>query len=204
MEYTPIEKEALSLMQRTDFKNLSKNDVISFASKLSALRPEVAKKVLAQYPEFASLMKSALSEFKGMLDSIVESDNKNIEEYYSIANKEIDNAEDSRRQFYDFVKQVQADYSKCLDNPNLPPEMIMEILNRQSELIRIASEKDSEIRRQEQEIEDKVNQKDSEKRDFNWKLVGAISTALVAVVGIGAGVLGGKFDFKLPKLPNKQ
>ncbi len=204
MEYTPMEKEALSLMQRTDFKNLSKNDVISFASKLNELRPEVAKEVLAQYPEFVSLMRSALSEFKGMLDSIVESDDKSIEEYYSIANKEMDNAGDSRRQFYDFVKQVQADYSKCLDNPNLPPEMIMEILNRQSELIRIASEKDSEIRRQEQEIEDKVNQKDSEKRDFNWKLIGAISTALVAVVGIGAGVLGGKFDFKLPKLPNKQ
>jgi hypothetical protein len=34
MEYTPIEKEVLSQMQRTDFKNLSKNDVISFASKL--------------------------------------------------------------------------------------------------------------------------------------------------------------------------
>ena len=43
MEYTPIEKNVLSMMQRTDFKNLSKNDVISFASKLGGLRPEVAK-----------------------------------------------------------------------------------------------------------------------------------------------------------------
>ena len=31
MEYTPMEKDVLAMMQRTDFKNLSKSDVISFA-----------------------------------------------------------------------------------------------------------------------------------------------------------------------------
>jgi hypothetical protein len=45
----------------------------------------------------------------------------------------------------------------------------------------------------------KVNKKDSEKREFNWKLVGGISFALMTVAGISAGVLGGKIDFKLPK-----
>ena len=52
MEYTPMEKDVLAMMQRTDFKNLSKGDVISFASKIGELRPEVAKEVLAQFPEF--------------------------------------------------------------------------------------------------------------------------------------------------------
>ena len=199
MEYTPVEKDVLSLMQRTDFKNLSKNDVISFASKLGELRPEVAKEVLAQFPEFVGLMKSTLTEYKGMLDSIVESDDDSIKEYYDFANKEMDSAADSRKQFYDFVKQVQADYSKLLDNPNLSPEMFMEILNRESELVKMANEKDSEIREQEKEIEDKVNKKDTEKREFNWKLVGRISMAVLTVAGISASVLGGKFDFKLPK-----
>lgn len=199
MEYTPVEKDVLSLMQRTDFKNLSKNDVISFASKLGELRPEVAKEVLAQFPEFVGLMKSTLTEYKGMLDSIVESDDESIKEYYAVANKEMDSAADSRKQFYDFVKQVQADCSKLLDNPNLSPEMIMEILNRESELVKMANEKDSEIREQEKEIEDKVNKKDTEKREFNWKLVGGISMAVLTVAGISASVLGGKFDFKLPK-----
>ena len=41
--------------------------------------------------------------------------------------------------------------------------------------------------------------KDSEKREFNWKLVGGISFALMTVAGISAGVLGGKFDLKFPK-----
>lgn len=199
MKYTPLERETLNLMQRTNFKNLSKNDVISFASKLSELRPEVVKEMIDQYPEFVGLMKTALTEYKGMLDSIIASDDESIKEYYSIASKEMDNAADSRKQFYDFVKQVQADYSKCLDNPNLSPEMIMEILNRQTELVKMASEKDSEIRNQEKEIEDKVNKKDAEKRELNWKLVVGISLALIAVVSFSAGVLDGKFDFKLPK-----
>lgn len=116
MEYTPIEKDVLSLMQRTDFKNISKGDVISFASKLGGLRPEIAKEVLTQFPEFVGLMKSTLTEYKGMLDSIIKSDDSSIKEYYAVANKEMDSAMDSRKQFYDFVKQVQADCSKLLDS----------------------------------------------------------------------------------------
>lgn len=199
MEYTPMEEKVLAMMQRTDFKNLSKGDVISFASNLGKLRPEVAKEVLAQFPEFVGLMKSALTEYKGMLDTIVSSDDSSIKEYNDVANKEMTQAADSRKQFYDFVKQVQSDCSKLLDNPNLSPEIMMDILNREAELVKMANEKDTEIRQQEKEIEDKVNKKDSEKREFNWKLVGGISFALVAVIGISAGVLGGGFDFKLPK-----
>lgn len=199
MKYTNKEQQVLSLMQRTDFRNISKNDVISFASKIGELRPEVAKEILSQFPEFVGLMKSALIEYKGMLDTIVESDNESIKEYYSIANKEINSATESRKQFYDFAKQVQADYSKCLDNPNLSPEMRMEILNREAELVKIANEKDSEIREHEKEIEEKVCKKDSEKRELNWKLVGCISFALVTVAGISVSVLGSDFNFRLPK-----
>ena len=46
MEYTIEEKGILDLMGRTDFRNLSKGDVISYASKLAELRPEVAKNSL--------------------------------------------------------------------------------------------------------------------------------------------------------------
>ena len=33
MEYTPMEKDVLAMMQRTDFKNISKGDVIKFCIK---------------------------------------------------------------------------------------------------------------------------------------------------------------------------
>lgn len=199
MEYTPMEKEFLSMMHRTDFRNLSKNDFISFASRLGELRPEVAKEVLAKYSDFVKLMNSTLKEYKSMIDSVIESDDDSLKEYYSIAQQEMTNASESRKQSYDFLKQVQADYSKCLENPNLPPEILLEILNRETELVKLAFEKDTEVREQEREVEDKANKKDSEKREFNWKLAGSISFALVTVVGISAGILGGKFDFKLPK-----
>lgn len=199
MEYTPVEREVLNMMQRTDFKNLSKSDVISFASKIGELRPDVAKDIIAQFPEFAGLMKASLQEYKSMFDSIVDSDDSSINEYYNIANKEIDGAAESRKLFYDFVKQVQADCSKLLDKPELSPEETIEILNREAELIRILSEKDSEIRRQEREVEDKVNKKDSEKREFNWNLLKGASVAVIAVAGISASILGGNVNFSLPK-----
>lgn len=199
MEYTTIEKQVLSLMERTDFKNLSKNDIISYASKLGQLRPEVAKEVLSKYPELIALMRTALSKYKDILDSIIQSDDESLRQYFDLASKEIDNASDSRKQFYTLVESVRSDYSKCLDNPDITPEMQMEILQREMELIKFAEQKDSEIRKQELEIETNAKLKDSEKRDFNWKLVGGISAALVAVVGIGAGVLGGSFNIKLPR-----
>lgn len=99
------------------------------------------------------MMKSTLTEYRSMIDFIVDSDDESLKGYYS----------------------------KCLNNPNLSPKMLAEILNREAELVKMA------------------NEKDTEKREFDWKLVGSISLALVTVVGISAGVLGGKFDFKLPK-----
>ena len=197
MDYTPVEQNVLSMMQRTDFKNLSKNEVVSYVSKLADLRPEVAREVLAQFPEFAKLVQSTLVEYKGMLDSLIESDDESLKAYYAVADKELDHEAERRGQFYELVKQVQADYSKCLDNPNLPPEAIAEILQKETELIKMAESKDTEISNQEKSIEESVAKKDSEKRSYNWKLVSAISATLVLVVGVGAGVLGGKFDLRL-------
>lgn len=199
MEYTPMEKSVLEMMQRANFKNMSKGDVIRFASKIEELHPEVAKEVLEQFPEFVGLMKSTLTDYKGMLETIVSSDDDSLKEYYNIANKTLDHAADSREQFIEIIKQALADCSKGLDNPNLSPEMIMTILNREVELVKIISDKDAEIRQQEKEVEEKANNKDAEKRKFSWKLVGGISLALISFAGIAAGVLGGDFDFQLPK-----
>ena len=96
MEYTYKEKQVLDLIKRTDFKNLSKNDFLSYASKLNELRPEVASQVIAQYPELANLIKATLTEYKGMLDSIISSDDSSVNQVYGILNKEMDNAATSR------------------------------------------------------------------------------------------------------------
>lgn len=199
MEYTDTEKQVLALMERTDFKNLSKNDVISYASKLNELRPEVAVQVLAQFPELARLIQSSLAEYKDILEKIVASDDESINQVYGILNKELDIADRSREEYYEFANKVRLDLSKCLDNPNLTPEQQKEIREQEMEILRMVDKKDSEIRGQETETAHIADSKDSEKRGFNWKVISAASFAVLTAVGIGAATLGGNFNVKLPK-----
>lgn len=199
MEYTDTEKQVLALMERTDFKNLSKNDVISYASKLNELRPEVAVQVLAQFPELARLIQSSLAEYKDILEKIVASDDESINQVYGILNKELDIADRSREEYYEFANKVRLDLSKCLDNPNLTPEQQKEIREQEMEILRMVDKKDSEIRGQETETAHIADSKDSEKRGFNWKVISTASFAVLTAVGIGAATLGGNFNVKLPK-----
>lgn len=199
MDYTPIEKQALDMMKRTDFKNLSKTDVLSIASKLGELRPDVAKEVIAQFPEFAKLIQSSMEEYKDILGNIISSDDESIKQVYAIADKDMDTSADSRKQFYYFAGKVHADLSKCLDNPDLTAEERKDILAQEMEILKAVSEKDTEIRTHETETVKMVDKKDSEKRQFNWGVIKVASTVLVVGLGIAASVLGGNFNLKLPK-----
>ena len=186
-------------MRRTDFKNLSKNDVLSIASKLSELRPDVAKEVITQFPEFAKLIQSSMEEYKNILGNIVSSDDESVKQVYTIADKDMDTSADSRKQFYDFAGKVHADLSKCLDNPDLSAEERKDILAQEMEILKVVSEKDSEIRTHETETVKMVDKKDSEKRQLNWGVIKVASTVLVVGLGIAASALGGNFNLKLPK-----
>ena len=199
MEYTNEEKEFLVMTGRTNLKNLSKNDVISYVSKLNELRPEVAKQVLAQYPELVKVLQSSMTEYKGILADIIASDDKSMEHFYSVAEKEIDTIDKSRERLYDFAGKVHADLSKCLENPNLTLQEQKEICEQEMEILRIVSQMDAEMREKEMEIVTKIDEKDTQKRTFNWKTIGAASMVVITVVGIGASVLGGNFNLKLPK-----
>lgn len=198
MEYTDREEQVLNLIKRTDFKNLSKNDFMSYASKLNELRPEVATQVIAQYPELANLIKSTLNEYKGMLDSVISSDDSSVNQVYGILNKEMDHAAASRAEYISFAERVRADCSKCLDNPEMTPEQRREILDREREILWMIDKKDTEIRAEEREVAQIADNKDSEKRMFNWELIATASAVILAAVGVGTAMLGGKFDIKLP------
>ena len=199
MEYTDIEKQVLSLMQRTDFKNLSKTDVVSIFSQLSQLRPEVAKEVLSQFPEFVNLLQTSMIEYRDVLDKIISSDDESLKTFYEIAENDLDSAAESRREFYDFADKVLADISKCLDKPDLTKEERSEMLDREMDILKAVGEKDSEIREHEADTVRMVDKKDSEKRQFNWRAIGAASATVALVVGICSSILGGKVDLSLPQ-----
>jgi hypothetical protein len=198
MKYTNNEKQILALMKRTDFKNLSKNDVLSYASKLNELRPEVAQQIIAQFPEFAKLIQSSLLEYKNILENIVMSDYASLNQVFGILNKEIDSASDSRKEFIEYAYRVHTDLNNCLENPNLTTEQRKDILDRQMEIFHSVDKKDSEIREQEMDVARMASKKDTEKREFNWNVIKITSFAIVTVLGISAAALGGNFDFKLP------
>lgn len=199
MEYTDAEKQVLSLLKRADFKNLSKIDLISYASKLSELRPEVATKVIAQFPELAKLIQSSMVEYKDILEKIVASDDESTNQVYAILNKEMDSADASRKEYIEFAEKVRSDLSKCLDNPNLTPEQQKEIRDQEMEVLRMVDKKDSEIREQETDAARMADKKDLEKKEFNWKIVGAASFVVLTAVGIGVAALGGNVNIKLPR-----
>ena len=199
MEYNALEKQTLDILGRTDFKAIKKDETVSITSMLSNMRPEVAKEAIKQFPELANLLKSSLSECKEMLSKIVESDDDSVQHVYGSADKAMDDATLGRTEFMAFAEKVRDDYSKCLDNENLTLEEKSEILKGEMEILKMMDSKEKEVRAQQERILSTVDNKDSEKRQFNWKLVGGISFALMTVAGISAGVLGGKFDLKFPK-----
>ena len=199
MEYNALEKQTLDILGRTDFKAIKKDEIVSITSMLSNMRPEVAKEAIKQFPELANLLKSSLSEYKEMLSKIVESDDDSVQHVYGLADKAMDDATLGRTEFIAFAEKVRDDYSKCLDNEDLTLEEKSEILKGKMEILKMVDSKEKEVRAQQERILSTVDNKDSEKRQFNWKLVGAASMALVTVIGVGAAALGGKVDLKLPK-----
>ena len=199
MEYNALEKQTLDILGRTDFKAIKKDETVSITSMLSNMRPEVAKEAIKQFPELANLLKSSLSECKEMLSKIVESDDDSVQHVYGSADKAMDDATLGRTEFMAFSEKGRDDYSKCLDNENLTLEEKSEILKGEMEILKMMDSKEKEVRAQQERILSTVDNKDSEKRQFNWKLVGAASMALVTVIGVGAAALGGKVDLKLPK-----
>lgn len=199
MEYTREERDFLILTERTNFKNLSKNDVLGYASKLNELRPEVAKQVVAQYPELVKLLQSTMSEYKGILADVIASDDKSVEHFYSVVDKEMDIINKNRKMFYDFAGKVHADLSKCLENPGLTPEEQKAICEQEMEILRMINLKDAEMREKEMKLVAKVDEKDLQKRTFNWKVIGAASAIVILMIGVGVGILEGDCNLKSNK-----
>ena len=83
-------------MERTNFKNLSKQDLIGYTSKFAELRPEVASQVIAQFPELAQLIKDSLKEYSSMLNDVLKNDDASLEHVYTIYEKEQNALSESR------------------------------------------------------------------------------------------------------------
>ena len=77
-----MEQKVLKKLNIKDFRFLTKDKVITMASMLDKMDPEVAKKALEQFPEFASTAKETLSNYKDTLDKGLEENKESVQTYY--------------------------------------------------------------------------------------------------------------------------
>ena len=86
MKRTLTEKKVLDKLNIEDFRHLTKDKVITMASMLDKMEPEVAKKALEQFPEFANTTKEMLSEYKDILDKGIQANDKSVKACYDTYN----------------------------------------------------------------------------------------------------------------------
>lgn len=199
MNYNEMELQTLNLLKRADFKNLSKDEIVSFVSNLGEMRPEVAKDIISQFPELANFMKTTLTEYKGLLENIVKSDDSSIKEYYDTNKKGMNGASDSRVYYKGLAEKVLSDCNELLKNPNISSEEALNIIMQEREILCMVSKHDQQVFEQEKYYECKADKKDSEKRQFDTKLIEVATKAILGVAGLTLIYLtGGYVRFKVP------
>lgn len=120
------EKQVLRKLNISDFRHLSKDKVMKFASMLPNMDPEVAKKALEQFPEFAKTTKEILVDYKQILEKGMESNDKSI------------------MSCYDASKLIITSLQKELEKEDLTFEERTYIVDKMLEVSRMMNEKDTE------------------------------------------------------------
>ena len=120
------EQKVLRKLDIEDFRHLTKDKIITMASMLDKMDPEVAKKALEQFPEFSNTAKEMLVGYKDTLDKGLESNKESVQSYYDSCKSIID------------VSQKQ------LEDENLSFEERKYIIDKMLEVSKMMGEKDSE------------------------------------------------------------
>lgn len=120
------EQKVLKKLGIEDFRHLTKDKVITMASMLDKMDPEVAKKAIEQFPNFSDTMKEILRDYKESLDKAQEA-----------------NAE-SVKSFYDSSNMIINSLQKELERNDLTFEEKKYIIDKMVEVNKMKGDKDSE------------------------------------------------------------
>ena len=127
MKRMTSEKQVLKMLKIKDFRHLSKEKVMEFASMLPYIDPEIAKGIIAQFPEFANMSTQILKEYSATVDKALKEGAKGSEAFYKTCDKMIDSLQ------------------KKLDKENLSEKEMDHIIDKMIEIanmIEAKSEKD--------------------------------------------------------------
>lgn len=117
MKYTISEKKVLKKLGISDFRHMTKDKIVKFASMLPKMDKEVALKALEQFPEYKDMSCQLADTYKQILSGILASNNKTVDASISACNKILDSM------------------TKTLEKDNLTPDVIK---STQENMIKVA------------------------------------------------------------------
>lgn len=82
MSRTLTEQEVLKKLGIPDFRHMTKDKVVTFATMLPKMDPDVAKKALEQFPEFAKTATEIVSYYKEMVEKGFDKDTASVNSFY--------------------------------------------------------------------------------------------------------------------------
>lgn len=89
MNYNLSEKRVLRKLDIPDFRHMTKDKVVQFASLLPNMDPEVAKKALEQFPEFKDMTIEIVNQLRQTMEKSVDSNNRSQDAFYSACDEVI-------------------------------------------------------------------------------------------------------------------
>lgn len=87
------EEKMLKTLDIPDWRYMTKDKVLEFASQMYKLDPEVAKQAISQFPNFSEMGINIVATLKDSLTEICESDDKHMDKAYAINEKILDKLE---------------------------------------------------------------------------------------------------------------
>lgn len=120
------EREVLQQLNIPDFRHITKDKIMTFASMLQNMEPEVAKKALEQFPEFAKMALEVLKDYRSFME------------------KTLDGNSASSKQCYDIYNEVIDASKTCLAKGDLPFEEKKYYIEKMMEIAKMAESKDIE------------------------------------------------------------
>ncbi|WP_297960573.1 hypothetical protein [uncultured Ruminococcus sp.] len=93
MKRTIKEKKVLKKLGIPDFRHMTKDKIIKFATMLPYMDPLVAKAALEQFPEFKDMACNIIFQFKESMDTALQHNDKSQDEFYLTCNRIIDSLE---------------------------------------------------------------------------------------------------------------
>lgn len=120
------EEQVLKKLGIPNFRYMTKEKVVSFATMLPQIDPEVAKKLLDQFPEFSKSVLEIAKNYKDTLE-------KGLEENSS-----------STKICYETCNAIINSLTKLLEKQDLSHEERSDVINKMIELSKMVHEKDTE------------------------------------------------------------